>query len=131
MTTYQGAVDACSSHGADVILPISQVENDDVMDILKIHRELRHFGVYDPILWLRVTRPDGDSIWVDAKTDEALVYDGPGGRFGGLDNWIYDWHVHAFMQNRADIVEGSDRDEWTGYPGDDVMGSIMCELPSL
>ena len=120
-TTYQGAVDTCSSHGADVLLPIDQAENDDVMAFLQIHWEARHFGLYSPIAWMRIIRTDRDSSWVDAKTDEPLVYDGPEGRFGGLNNWPYDG-LNAFV---------GESDGWKGYPGDVVHAAIICELPSL
>ena len=91
------------------------------MAFLQIHWEARHFGLYSPIAWMRIIRTDRDSSWVDAKTDEPLVYDGPEGRFGGLNNWPYDG-LNAFV---------GESDGWKGYPGDVVHAAIICELPSL
>lgn len=74
-STYQNAVDHCSMHGADLVLPIDQSENDEVRRFLQTNYENRLFD-FPPNSWLRVSN-DG-SGWVDAKTDEAPVYGGPG-----------------------------------------------------
>ena len=94
---YQQAVETCSSHGADVFLPIDQAENDDVVSFLtSLDVNSRNFNRGYPLAWLRAVKLE--SGWVDAKTNEPLVYDGPDdGRFGGLFNWPYGEHLNAFL----------------------------------
>ena len=121
-TTYQGAKDTCSSqgwtntntyrtsagenscilipdssHGADVLLPVDQAENDDVASFLGVQYEARNFGLYNPVAWLRLVKTE--SGWVDDKTDEPLtnLYDGPNGRFGTFNDWPYAWHFHGYI----------------------------------
>ena len=78
-STYQNAFDTCTSRGADLVLPISLSENNEVQQFLMSNYNAGHFQS-DPVAWLRVTN-DG-SGWVDAKTDEVPGYGGPGAEGG-------------------------------------------------
>ena len=78
-STYQNAVDTCSSRGADLVLPISQSENSEVAQFLTSNYNAGNFQS-DPVAWLRVSN-DG-SGWVDSKTDEVPGYGGPGSEGG-------------------------------------------------
>ena len=96
-STYQNAVDTCTSRGADLVLPISQSENTEVAQFLTSNYNAGNFQS-DPVAWLRVSN-DG-SGWVDSKTDEVPGYGGPGSEGG---------HNLSGYPNHANMLVGEFR----------------------
>ena len=71
--TYPNTVETCAGHGADVVLPIDQQENDEITNFIHRLDETGHFTDRAAIVWMRAFWTG--SVWIDTKTNEPLQYE--------------------------------------------------------
>jgi len=130
---YEEAVDICASHGAEIVLPISQQENIEVRDFLRETRDNHGPDVNILGAFVRVANIGYPSSmnWVDARDQSALVWDGDFSDVGGnkgITDYAGNNHSHGFM-------EPGNNGTWKGLLSQADHNQreceVICELPSL